>query len=1273
MTAIAALLAITLIALMVGPLVIDWDAQRGRVVELLRERAGIEARIGGALSVSLLPTPELDAGDVEFGPAEQPFARAERLTISLSPIALLSGRITITGARADRAEIARDMMSRLGGVRSEGFGRLGQFGVERLTLRSVRLVDRIGAGSSARDRGPPHDVVIEAPNLLGPFRVDVVDPALGREFHAQIGRLEQGRARMKGLVEDRARALRASLDGVVALPGVPRRPLFEGQVTVNGNPVIGEGRAGQATQGVQVPLQGSFRLVADLERAIAEPLGLTFGAGERALQLAGRGEITFAGARPMLTLRASAKRLDLSPIAVDAPARARPTDFRAALAALAAGPGSVPPVDLVLDLDLGAVQVAGGALQDVALSIEAREGAPVLRGLALRLPGSTTARFTRASNASSAAIDGELAIESSELGLFAAWLRGREGAAGFPAEAKLAARLVGGLDRVEVNDIDLETSAGRMTGKGSLIPARPGERARPRLSLDLAATRFDAAVLAALEPLQPVEGLEVASRLAIDGLVIDGQDVGSLRVGLDRAGDVVTLSTFRLRGRSGEEVTLSGTASADGMSLTGKLDAERLGDIARLAGAIAPGAPMAAFARRAPLLEPALAVANIRIATSGGNRNWDVAIDGKLGGTAVRGRSRASHRAGDIEVEIDGEVTNPDSGRLLAQLAGHGLGGKADKPGSLLIRASGDPRRAVTGTLRGGLAGLELSVDGRFNPFQAQPFDGKFSASAEDLAALFAAFGPVSPRIEPGATGEAHGRLFVEGGKLTLTSLEARFGEAPASGEISFDFTRAGQVAGQIRLDTLDLAPLLEPATGKWRAGGRDWSDTPFASPLAPVLAGDLWIEARRGLLGEGTVLTMPQFVYRFAPDLVSIEGFEAQVNDARIAGALSAARKQARVEIAGRIEAARLPVPFLGGRLSGAIPFSGGGESLHGIITSLSGAGTVTLDRIAVSEADPEGLQRVTGRDLDELAPIEENRIGGLIEAELRKGKFEAHPAGWPASLSGGQVRISGQPLQGNGLAGIEIMPAITLDLVRREAEARLTFRQTALPKGWRGAVPEIGLSIHHRLAGSEARPRRALQVASLVNGLLAMAIQRDLERAEALEADIRERAMQLRRQKGDAWRLRREHEIVEVEAILAEDQRRIRARAEAAAEFERQRELKARLEREAREKAEREKAERERIEREKAEREARERAERERAQREKAERERAEREAAERAARERAEAERLREERLGEERARLEQLAREAAQPPVPAPAPAASGAPLNLAPPAPGVPPG
>lgn len=1158
LTTLAALFAITLIALMVGPNFVDWDAQRGRLTSVIEARTGMPTRITGPLRLSLLPTPEFDAEEIEFGPPEAPLVRAGRLTFSLSPIALLSGRMSFSSARADRVQVVRGALrERLSGSAGdlEG-GSLAQVGVEQLDLKGLRFVERIEGPAPG---GPGAlDVTLEAPSLLGPFRLQVFDPGLGRDFRAQIGKLEKGRARLKGIIEDKGLGSRVTLDGWFGVPGVSGRPVFDGAATFNGNPVL------RGKDGMQLPFQGTARVIAHLDQAIADPINLTLGQGEAAFQLAGQGFLDLKAGRPHLQLKLGAKRYDaLSHFTADDAARRGREPAPGLLGAL----GTLEaPFDLALDLAVGAVQVPGAVLQDVAFKGALRPGGAVVDVLSAQLPGGTRAAFRRAGTAGTLPVDGWLEIDAAELQTLVGWIRGAEGTAHLPASAKLAARLAGDAGGLRIREIRIDSSAGILGGSGELLPAEAGRRALPKLTLDLAAERFDARVLAALDPLRPIPGVELATRLAVKRLALDGQEMGGLQVALDRDGATATLRQLRLTGRKGEEVTLSGTASGEALQMTAKLDAERLGDIAQLAGAILPGPIMEGFIRRAGQLEPAIAIANLRLVTKAGDATWDVVVDGKLGGTSLRGRSQSSLRGGDLLVALEAEFANPDGGRLAGQITGTAAPSSA-VAGRLVLKAEGNPRRAISGTVTGALAGVDLGFEGTLNPFRATPLEGRFTLAAADLALPGIALGGHAGLFPTGVSGRVAGRVLADRGKVLLTGLDAAFGADPVSGEVSFDLTRGGQIAGQIRMGAVSLQPLLAPVLGAgWPEAGVGWSAAGFAPALAPPLAGDLWIEARKAFLPGGVTLEAPQFVLRFAPGAVSFENLEAKAGEARIAGGLSLLRKDARVEAAGRLEFARVPLMVLGARASGEIPFTAGGESPQEMAGSLSGAGKIAFDELAVGGADPQALARVVALPLDDLGPINENRIGGLIEQELRKGDLRLTGVSASLGLINGQLRIAAPP-QAIERAGVSVTPVLLVDLLRREAEARFSIALSTLPKDWSGAVPEIALALTAPLGGSGAREpglRRRLQVASLVNGFLAMAIQRDLERAEAFEADVREREAQLRRQRGDAFMERRMREIRDAEAAIEAEAQALQRRAE------------------------REKLEREKLEREKAERDA-------------------------------------------------------------------------------------
>ena len=1163
LTALAATVAIALIALMVGPHFIDWNAQRLRVATAIEDRTGVPVRIAGPLRISFLPTPELDAEEIEFGPADAPLARAGRLTFSLSPLALLKGHLNFSSARADRVLVSRNaMQARLGaGNPAPDSDRLAQIGFEQLDLRGLRVVEQITSEIAPANGPGAFDITLEAPNLNGPFRLEVHDPAAGRDFRAQIGRLENGRARLKGTLEDKGLAGRVSLDGWFGLPGVAGRPIFDGAANFNGNPTLA-GRDIVGKDGFQLPYQGTARLILNTDQAIADPVNLSVGTGETAFQLAGQAFLDLRSVRPRLQMKLGAKRYDATAhFAGDDPQR-KGGELRAFLGLLGGTPLAMP-LDIAAELAVDAVQVPGALLHDVGVIAALRGGGVVLESLTAGLPGGTRMVFARSAMPEALTLDGRIEIEARELQTLVGWIRGTGSAVNLPASARLTARLLGDGRGIRIPEIRIESAAGMLGGSGELLPAEAGKRALPKLSLDLAAERFDARVLAALDPLRPVPGVELATKLAVARLALDGQEMGGLQVALERDGATATLRQLRLSGRKGEAVTLSGTASGDGLQMTAKLDAERLGDIAQLAGALLPGAITEGFIRRSAQLEPAIAIANLRATTKSGDITWDILVDGKLGGTTITGRSQSSLKGTELAVNLQAELANPDGGRLAAQVSGFPTPPSA-VPGRLAIKAEGNPRRAVTGTMTGSLAGVEMTFEGGLNPFRTTPFEGRFTLGAKDLALLGKALGDGAPTLREGLTGRVAGRILADRSKITLTGLDAAFGDDPMSGEVSFDLMRGGQIAGQIRMGALAFPPLLAPIFGKiWPQGASGWSGEAFSPPVPPLASGDLWIEAKRAEIAEGISLEQPQFVLRFSPGVLAFENFEGKLGDARIAGSVSMARKVGRVELGGRLAFARMPVAVLGGRASGEIPFTAGGGSPQELIGALSGAGRISLDDLVVPAADPQALARIVALPLDDLAPINENRVGGLIDQELRKGELRLSGLTAPMGLVNGLLRVSVAPEVGGRSPGatVGVTPVFTVDFNRREAEARFVFSQAMLPKDWSGAVPEITLALGMRFDGRGPREnvlQRRLQVASLVNGFLAMAIQRDLERAEAFEADVREREQQLRRQRGDAYLERRTREIREIEVAIEMEAQALQRRAE-------------------REKAERDKAERE------------------------------------------------------------------------------------------------
>lgn len=1142
LTALAALVAIALLTLMVGPHFVDWQAQRPRLAAFVQDRTGVVIRFGGTLQVSLLPTPSIDAETVELGEEGAPFLRARRIAFSLSPTALLTGRFVLSGARVEKPEMTLAGVERLIGETRDARLIPGRIGLNRLDL--------VGAIFRDAPSIPSFDAMIEAPSLNGPYRIDLQETSGARELRLQIGQLEGGRARAKGVLEDKAMLSRVALDGWFAVPGIEGRPVFDGAASFSGNPVLPGGNS-------QFPLQGSARLLLHRDQAIADPVNITLGGGEGAANLAGQLYLDLKARQPLLSGKLTTRRLDLT--------AALPSLVRTG------GATSLPvPFDLALDFIAEAVQVPGGTVRDLELSINREGRALSLARLSAILPGASRLSFARMGAAGPDFLDGRLSLESEDLQAFATWLRGNQAAPGLPARAVLEAELKGNPDHIEISGLDIRSPSGNLAGGGNLSVAG---NSQPKLVLALAAERFDARVIAALDPLRPIPGLALSSKLDVAHLLLDGQELGGLRVMMDREGDAATLRELRLTGRRGEELSVSGGATGEAMHFTAKLDAERVADIARLSAALLPGPMTTAFVTRAGLIEPAIAVGNFRVTSRAGEAIWDVAIDGKLGGTNLRARTVSAVRGDGLEVTVDAEASNPDGIRLASQLTGASAAASR-LPGQLRIKAAGNPRRDIEGAVTGLLAGVEVDFKGRISPFKAIPAEGRFMLRSADLSQLGEALGGGAPLLAQNQPGRASGRFFFEPGKLTLTGFEARFGDAPLTGEVSFDFARGGQVAGQLKAGEIALATLLQPIIGRTtlQTGG-NWSRDAFLSPLPPLLSGDLWIEGKTLDLG-GSRLADPQFILRFAPDSIGISGFEARLGDGQIGGQLTLLRQASRVESSGLLRFVRVPLPVIGGVGSGEIPFVAGGDSAAGLVSSLSGAGKVTIDGALIDNADPSALARFVARPIEDLEPIHENSIGGKLDAELRKGTVRLSSGERNAGLLNGNLRIGVAAEEKEATKGaVSVVPDIQADLLRRDIEAKLTLRAQALPAGWSGALPEMALLLSGKTDGS-APPRRTLQVAPLVNGLLAVVIQRDLEKAEAFEADLREREAQYRRQRGDTFRWRREEEIRVVEEAIAQEAAALQRRQAFEAERERARLAEEQLAREAAELAEKARA---------------------------------------------------------------------------------------------------
>ncbi|CAN1543800.1 AsmA [Rhabdaerophilaceae bacterium] len=1118
LTAIAGLFALALLALAIAPPFIDWNTYRGQIAEVISQALGQPVTFSGDLRLSFLPTPEIDADDVKIGPPERPLLRAGRLTLSLSALPLVRGAIQITQARGDRVTARAELADLAIAMSAKGLSPR-EVGIDRLDIKGLSILK---AGSDT-PWAVGLDFVLEAPSLVGPFRFDLIEPKHGRELRGQVGKIEDGRARLKAVLEDQRLAGRASFDGMVGVPGKSGRPLFDGAVQFNGNPVVGP-----VLEGAQIPFDGQARLVVVADQVIADPVTISVGGGEQAVSYTGNALLDLLPPRPSLRLALSARRLDLVRLFDDEPATNRDRERLKAtahsLAHLDRSGDHQNLFNLDAEVSIAHIQLPQLAVRDFRLVAKRDADGMALHHLSAQLPGASALSFER-SPAGMGIVDGALSLASSDLPVLMQSF-GIANAGDMPKSLQLRSAMSTGTKSVLFETVELESAGALLTGDAALDLPVAGERDNARLRFSLAAERFNARLLALADPLRGGgPGLAVDGRLAIRDLLLDDRALGGLTLAFSRDERGTRLDELRLVGRTGEELRISGQSVAGATQATAKLDAERVVDLARLTQAVFPGAVTDAFLQRASALEPALAVATIRVEQKDGESVWDIQSDGRFGGTTLAVRTQSEMRGDVLQLALEGEAANPDGLRLLSQLGGvnaQARPGGLRGPGHVRFSLKGNPRRLLETNVNASLAGITLAAEGNLNLFRQAPFEGKFNLSTVDIAPLHRAFGGGAPVVADGTPARIEGRYFSEFTKLTLTRFVADIGGKKTEGEISFDVARGGKVAGQLRMGDMGLASLLVPAIG-----GREIPLTgplggqPFAPGLAPLLAGDLWIEAKSIAVSDGLAVQDPKFVLRFAPDLVSIEGFEGRRDDARFSATLTLARRDGQVEAAGRLGFARLPVPGISGRISGEIPFTSQGATPAELIGALSGGGRMTVEGVRLANAAPAALARLFSRPLEELGALDENRLGARLDNELKSADLPLPTLAVPVTILNGLARftIPGIPSE-TGQGRVDLGPSMTIDLPRASYEARLSYRLSEAPKGWRGAPPEVALGWSGRAGLPPGEPRRTLVVSPLLNGLMAITLQRDLETIEAFDADARERAYFLRRTRADASR---------------------------------------------------------------------------------------------------------------------------------------------------------
>src|SRR6266446_4655404 len=319
---------------------------------------GAPVRVGGAIDVRLLPTPSLQLGNVQIGPAasaEKVAARGLAMEFGLG--ALLQGEFRARQVTLDSPEM-RVGLDRSGAMQIPGVKirfDADRLAIERLTINDGQLL-LADAASGAQLAIEGLNLSGEVGSLIGPFKVEGTFTAKGEHYAYRFSgsrRGDDGGMKVRLAIEPAERALAFESDGTVWIEsGSPR---FEGAATLSR--VVGTALPGGRVT-VNDPLKVFGKIKATTKTVLVDQLELLYGPESRLVRLSGSAVMNL-GRDPSIDSRLTARQIDLDRVLPNSEQKRLPFEtVKSLVDELAVVP--MPPLPIRISLSVDSL-TAGGA------------------------------------------------------------------------------------------------------------------------------------------------------------------------------------------------------------------------------------------------------------------------------------------------------------------------------------------------------------------------------------------------------------------------------------------------------------------------------------------------------------------------------------------------------------------------------------------------------------------------------------------------------------------------------------------------------------------------------------------------------------------------------------------------------------------------------------------------------------------------------------------------------------------------------------------------
>jgi hypothetical protein len=1171
LVAIGVLIVAVVAAAFAVPQMIDWDRYRGLVEEEASRVLGRDVRIGGNLTLTLLPAPSFSldrirVADSRSGTGEPAF-RAEQLKVRLSVAPLLKGVLEANDIEIRRARIKIPLGGLGQAPRAGGVGGGGGFSlpitIEDVALQNVRLLESEIVFERADGRALAAlsglDGEFASPALEGPYRFrGVFGPANHRsELRVVTQKLEaDGSLRFKANLKSLAGGASTTVDGRIL--DARTAPRVEGELSGQ-LPLLKE-IGSREVRGADQPSPAEFKsaLLVDQNGGALPSLSIIFEQSGRPQILTGEARAVWSKDVDVSAVLA-ARWLDLDHV-VGLPKGQSPLPGIAAFASRLGGldrPGGRTELTLSVDqASLGGESVSG-----VVVRLAGAGSAIEVQEMRMGLPGGSRVEVTGviADSGPQTTFNGAMAVQGSSLSRFASWAGGGGSAplAGQDGPFEFRTRLE--LKPFEVRAYEL-TSSVLGTALGGEVAYRWNEQHSLLLSLegediDLRNALPGGFQAGGIGPLLASAGslpadMELAIRVRGETLRLPDRALRHVAAEATMAGGKLTLRRLRLALEEGASIDVEGDLRKVGEKVKGALrgglavrSVAGLDALAVVAGLDLPA--LLPQVRRGDLLPLDLA-GSIRLHRPGA-APLSLDFDGTAAGQNVTVSLRSGSvgdgwATGPIELSID--VSGDDDASIL-RLAGlpaparSAAAATVSRPAFAKIRASGSPSEAMMAFVSWDSATSRATFHGRIgNVASALTAEGAVALAGRAESPLFALFEPVLWPVVPEAVVTGSGQLSLGQGQWRLDRFSLVRDGVEATGTISIAGAGAERrLAGRVDLAEAPLKLVLAPVLARNRdvtAGaisvlaGRagPWPDEPFDFSTLEGLSGDLAVTARRITLAEGMTLDQASFSLSFDNGLIEVRDLVGRGLGGTWGGAMRIERSSGGAVVQGMLRArdVRLSTQDTAGAadrgtLTGTLTFSGRGISPRGVVSSATGSGNVQVARARLAQVSPR-----------QVAQAVESALRGPADAlavTLRQA-LQGAPAGVSIDrrdigldLSEGLLRT--RPFSVDSADGrVEGQARMDLASFQTDVEWRIEAKSMPIPSSVSVPAgiprPEATAKAPERLppvtislsgqAGKLGEAVPAVAVEALERELVVRKMERDLEELERLRRLDEQRA---------------------------------------------------------------------------------------------------------------------------------------------------------------------